>query len=166
MALRGEIFESAGVQGVVGLAQRVSQFEELPALFRLGAQQEVRRPVGEGGAAGGMDPAGIVHPAGRFRGGRQRLPSGDEVGRLRGVELIEGDFHVVPSAAPAAFARVQRFHTSGPPSCHSIHSDSSSSSQPVRPAFLQEHGEAMEAVGRAEHLIVDAHLRPPIPDGG
>jgi hypothetical protein len=136
-ALRGEIFETVGVQGLVGLAQRLSQFQELPALLRPGAQQQVRRPGREGGAAVGMDPAGIVHPAGRFRSGGQRLPSGDEVGRRRGVELVEGGFHVVPSATPAAFARVQRLHTSGPPSCHSVHSDSmtSSSSLPVRPAF-------------------------------
>jgi hypothetical protein len=65
-ALRGEIFQSSGVQGVVGLAQRTPQFQELPAFLRLGAQQEVGCPGCEGGAAGGMDATGIVHPAGCF----------------------------------------------------------------------------------------------------
>ncbi|MFF2206282.1 transposase [Streptomyces sp. NPDC058145] len=79
-ALREEILQSVGVQRTVSLPQCLPQVKELLALFRLGAQQKVRRPGCEGGATGGMDPAGIVHPAGCLRGSksvrRHRGPSG------------------------------------------------------------------------------------------
>ncbi|WP_445054406.1 hypothetical protein [Streptomyces sp. SAS_269] len=120
-ALREEILQSVGVQRTVSLPQCLPQVKELLALFRLGAQQKVRRPGCEGGATGGMDPAGIVHPAGCLRGGGRRLLSGDEVGRRRGVQLVEDGFHVLPCAAPAVASRVQSFHTSArPPAARSM----------------------------------------------
>lgn len=109
-ALCGEVFETLGVQALVGLAQRLSQFEELPAFLRLGAQQEVRRPSREGGTAGRVDTACVIRPTGRFGGRDRRLSSSDEVGRRRGVQLVENGFHVELSTGSAAFARRHRPH--------------------------------------------------------
>ncbi|MFF9276887.1 hypothetical protein [Streptomyces griseosporeus] len=102
--LLGQLADGGGVQGAVGLAQGAAQFQEAPALLRLGAQQQVRGPGREGRAAGGADPAGVVGPAVRLRGERQLGAAGDEGGRGCAVQLVERrlDLRPAPVVPPGA----------------------------------------------------------------
>ncbi|MET4647665.1 hypothetical protein ABID95_007434 [Streptomyces atratus] len=89
------------VQGSVSLAQRPPELQEPLALCRL---QQIRCLSRERGAAGRTDLTGILHAPVLLGLGSKLLTAGDEVGRRRGVELIQKSLYVVPRSPAHPYA--------------------------------------------------------------